>query len=74
MYKPLEVKVNRGVMGLQDGPKTPEEVGCLVEEEGELFCTEKHKYSELSKSWIGLGFFFFLPESKNTKSLKDLLL
>lgn len=30
-YKPLEVKVNRGVAWLQDGPKTPEEVGCLRE-------------------------------------------
>lgn len=31
--KPFEVKVDSGVPCLQDGPKTPEEVGCLVGEE-----------------------------------------
>lgn len=29
-YKPLEVKVDGGELGLQDGPETPEEAGRLV--------------------------------------------
>jgi len=33
----LKVKVNRGVTGLQNGPKTPEEVGRLVEEKKKFY-------------------------------------
>lgn len=46
VYKPLEVKVDRGESGLQDGPETPEEVGCLVEEKEKQFVENTNHFSK----------------------------